>query len=293
MHHVPQRGAPLQAWQSYDLMSSDTHAMDQLHDFLRQRRAAREPVEDLNAFEQELHRHFVAAEREALGHELARFDLDVPAIEVAGKRCHRVLRCETTSTSAVGPVRVERSLYRHPHGDHAVCPLELRAGIIEGAWTPLAAKQATWVVAHLTPKEGEELFDLLGNMTPSKSTRDRLPKALHGHWEAQRPRCEATLRHQEAIPPEAVAMAVSLDGVMAPRKDGQRQAKRRHARATGKAPSGPAGSQEVGCATVSYYDRNGERLVTRRMARRPETNKATLKGQLTAEVMGALIQRPD
>jgi len=86
----------MQAWQSYDPMSSDTHAMDQLHDFLRQRREAREPVEGLTAFAQELHRHFVAAEREALGHELARFELDVPAIEVEGERCHRVLRCETT-----------------------------------------------------------------------------------------------------------------------------------------------------------------------------------------------------
>jgi hypothetical protein len=283
----------MQALQTCDLLSSDTHAMDQLHAFLRQRREAREPVADLTAFEQELHRLFVAAEREALGHELARFDLDVPAIEVEGERCHRVLRCETTYASAVGPVRVARSLYRHPHGGHAVCPLELRAGIIEGSWTPLAAKQATWVVAHLTPKEGEELFDLLGNMTPSKSTLDRLPKALHSHWETQRPRFEATLRHQEAIPPEAVAMAVSLDGVMAPMKDGQRHAKRTQARAQGKAPSGPAGYQEVGCATVSYYDRHGERLCTRRMARMPETNKATLKRQLTAEVMGALIQRPD
>jgi len=283
----------MQAWQSYDLVSSETHAMDQLHDFLRQRREARAPVEDLHAFEQELHRHFVAAEREALGHELARFDLDVPAIEVEGERCHRVLRCETTYASAVGPVRVERSLSRHPHGDHAVCPLELRAGIIEGSWTPLAAKQATWVVAHWTPKEGEDLFDWLGNMTPSKSTLDRLPKALHNHWEVQRPQFDATLRHQEAIPPEAVAMAVSLDGVMTPMQDGQRHAKRQHARATGKAPSGPMGDQEVGGATVSYDDRNGERLVTRRMARMPEPNKATLKWQLTAEVMGALIQRPD
>src|SRR5574341_435203 len=175
----------MQALQTCELLSSDTHAMDQLHDFLRQRREAREPVEDLNAFDQELHRRFVAAEREALGHELARFDLDVPAIEVEGERCNRVLRCETTSTSAVGPVRVERSLYRYPHSGHAVCPLERRAGIIEGSWTPLAAKQATWVVAHVTPKEGEELFDLLGNMTPSNSPRDRLPTALHGHWEAQ------------------------------------------------------------------------------------------------------------
>jgi hypothetical protein len=283
----------MQAWQSHDLMSSDTHAMDQLQDFLRQRREAHEPVENLETFEQELHRLFVAAEREALGHELARFDLNVPAIEVAGERYHRVLRCETTYHSAVGPVRVERSLYRSPHGSHAVCPLELRTGMVEGSWTPLAAKQATWVVAHLTPKEGEELFALLGNMTPSKSTLDRLPKALSGHWEAQRPQFEATLRLQEAIPQEAVAMAVSLDGVMAPMKDGQRQAKRIQARAIGKSASGPAGYQEVGCATVSYYDRNGERLCTRRMARMPETNKATLKSQLTAEVMGALIQRPD
>ena len=267
--------------------------MDQLQDFLRQRRDAHEPVEDLNAFEQELHRLFVAAEREALGQELSRFDLDVPTIEVAGERYHRVLRCATTYTSAVGPVRVERSLYRRPHGEHALCPLELRAGIIEGSWTPLAAKQATWVVAHLTPKEGAELFDLLGTMTPSKSTLDRLPKALSVHWEAQRPHFEATLRQQEAIPTEAVAMAVSLDGVMAPMKDGERHAKRQRARAQGQLPSGPGGYQEVGCATVSYYDRNGVRLCTRRMARMPEANKATLKRQLTAEVMGASIQRPD
>ena len=283
----------MQALQNRILLSSDTHAMDQLQDFLRQRRDAHEPVEDLNAFEQELHRLFVAAEREALGHELARFDLDVPAIEVEGKRYHRVLQCETTYNSTAGPVRVERSLYRPSQGGQTVCPLDLRAGIIEGYWTPLAAQQATWVVAHLTPKEGEELFALLGNMTPSKSPPDRLPKALSGHWEVQRPRFEAALRHQEEIPPEAVAMAVALDGVRAPMKDGQRQAKRTHARAMGKSPSAPAGYQEVGCATVSYYDRHGERLCTRRMARMPETNKATLKSQLTAEVMGALIQRPD
>jgi hypothetical protein len=283
----------MQALQSHDLLSSDTHAMDQLHDFLRQRREAHEPVEDFDAFEQELHRHFVAAEREALRHELSRFDLDVAALEIDGERYCRVLRCETTYNSAVGPVRVERSLYRCAPSGQALCPLELRAGLIEGYWTPLAAKQAAWVVAHLTPQEGEELFALLGNMTPSKSTLDRLPKALSVHWEAQRPHLEATLRHQEAIPTEAVAMAVSLDGVMVPMKDGKRQAKRQQARAKGQAPSGPAGSQEVGCATVSYYDRHGERLCTRRMARMPESNKTTLKSQLTAEVMGALIQHPD
>ena len=182
----------MQALQNRDLLSSETHAMDQLQDFLRQRRAAREPVEDLTAFAQERHRLFVAAEREALSHARARFALDVPALEVDGERYHRVLRCATTYNSAAGPVRVERSLYRSPQGGHAVCPLELRTGLIEGAWTPLAAKQAVWVVAPLTPPEGEALLALLGNMTPSKSTLARLPKALSARWEAQRPRLEAT-----------------------------------------------------------------------------------------------------
>src|SRR5207245_9084148 len=101
---------------------------------------------------------------------------------------------------------------------------------------------------HLTPQEGEDLFGLLGNMTPSKSTLDRLPKALSIPWETQRPQFEATLRSQEAVPAAAVAMAVSLDGVLAPMKDGERQPQRQQALAKAPAPSGPAGYQEVGCA---------------------------------------------
>src|SRR5215475_1255706 len=106
----------MQALQNCDLLSSDTHAMDQLQDFLRQRRAAHAPVEDLEAFEQELHRLFVAAEREAFGQELARCDVDVPVIDVDGQRYRRVLRCEQTYSSAAGPVRVERTLYRQRQG---------------------------------------------------------------------------------------------------------------------------------------------------------------------------------
>jgi hypothetical protein len=165
--------------------------------------------------------------------------------------------------------------------------------MIEGYWTPLAAKQASWAVAHLTPKESEELFDMLGNMTPSKSSLDRLPKALSAHWEAHRVPFEVALRADESVPPEAVSIGVSLDGGMVPMKDGDRQGKREPAKAKGKSPRGPAGYQEVGCGTISYYDRDGERLLTRRMARMPETPKSTLKDQLTAEIMGALIERPD
>jgi hypothetical protein len=40
------------ALQNCDLLSRDTHAMDQLHDFLRQRREAHEPVAELEVLSQ-------------------------------------------------------------------------------------------------------------------------------------------------------------------------------------------------------------------------------------------------
>src|SRR4029450_194697 len=108
MHHFSQRGAPRQALQSRALLSRETSALAHLQAFLRQRRAAREPVQEVDAFAQEWHRLFGPAERAALGHAWARFALAGPAIEGDGERDHRVLRCATTDTSAAGPVRVER-----------------------------------------------------------------------------------------------------------------------------------------------------------------------------------------
>jgi hypothetical protein len=147
-------------------------------------------------------------------------------------------------------------------------------------------------VAHLTPKESEDLFEMLGNMAPSKSALDRLPKALNAPWETHRIAFESRLRQEESVPAEAVSMGVSLDGVMVPMIDGDRKGKREQAKAQGKSPSGPSGYQEVGCGTVSFYDRHGERLLTRRMGRMPESHKTTLKHQLSAEVMRALVERP-
>jgi hypothetical protein len=80
--------------------------------------------------------------------------------------------------------------------------------------------------SHLTPQEGEDLFRELGNMSPSKSSLDRLQKQLSRCWEGERERFEAALRGEETVPPEAVTVAVSLDGVMVPMKDGGRAQKR-------------------------------------------------------------------
>ena len=58
--------------------------------------------------------------------------------------------------------------------------------VVEGFWTPRAAEQAAWVVTQMTPQKSEDLFERVGNMTPSKSSLDRLPKATGDRWEAAR-----------------------------------------------------------------------------------------------------------
>ena len=85
-------------------------------------------------------------------------------------------------TTAVGSVKVRRTLYRCAR-ERAVAPMELRAGIVEGHWTPLAARHASHMVAQMTPAQGEAMLRELGNMTPSKSALDRLPKRLSTRWE--------------------------------------------------------------------------------------------------------------
>lgn len=268
-------------------------AMARLEEFLAQRRSAIKPVEDLEAFERELRALFAAAECEAVAEEIARFDVNAPVVLIEGVPHRQVLRCEETYFAAAGPLRVERSLYStRQEGERAVCPMELRAGIVEGRWTPLAARQAAWVVAHLTPQEGEELFGMLGGMAPSKSSLDRLPKQLGTRWENKRVEFEEALRQGERLPRGAVTMAVSLDGVMLPMKDGERARKRAEATAKGRRTRGPAGHAEAACATASYFDRHGERLETIRLGRMPEKHKTTLKGMLVEEVAWARAKKP-
>ena len=243
--------------------------------------------EDFEAVERELHAQFIAAEREVLGELLERLDIDAPAVEVDQRRCHRVLRSPESYTTAVGPVRVKRTLYRHGR-ERAVVPMELRAGIVEGHWTPLAARQASHMVAEMTPAHAHTMLRELGNMTPSKSSLDRLPKAVSARWEAGRERFEASLREVSVVPDEAVTVAVSLDGVMVPMKDASRGRTGEGSRARG-----PGAYREAGCATLSFFDAEGGRLDTVAMGRMPEAKKATLKTTVAAELDAALGKRPD
>src|SRR5215510_4647828 len=250
---------------------------------------------DFAEFERELHERLMEFERDVVATEMARLDVDAEAVLIDGKSHRRVLRQSQTYMAAAGEVVVERTLYKDRADDEGRCvsPMELTMGVVGGFWTPRAAQQALWVVTQMTPKKAEELFERVGNMGPSKSSLDRLPKLIAERWEGDRVRFEQALRDGLEIPSGTVSIAVSIDGVYAPMEDSDVVRRRADAADEGRLTKGPLGYREVGCATVSFCDGTGELLGAIRLARAPEPRKTTLKAALAAEVAAILTRRPD
>jgi Uncharacterised protein family (UPF0236) len=222
----------------------------------------------------------------ALSEVLSHYDTSYDVIEVEEQTYRRKHKAPKTYQTALGPVTLERQVYvnRKTDGDgRSICPVELQTGMIEGYWTPMAAKHAMWGLAHLTAQEVEDMLLQFGKMNPSRSSLDRLPKALHQQWEAQTITYHEELMASERIPSNAVSFATSLDGVMIgmkPKKTDDNQSMKTEWR-------------EASCGTISFFDAEGERLSTLQYGRMPEHKKATLKTLLRMNTESILKDRPD
>ena len=269
-------------------------AAERLSEYIAGRRERfGEAPQNFEIYEQELHRLVMALESELVSEELSRYDLSGEEIEVEGKTYQVGVALPETYLCAAGLVTVKRHLYHLAKGEgKSICPLELRVGIIGGYFTPRAARQGAFVMAHLTSGESEALFGEVGNMQPSRSSLDRLPKELSPHWEQHRVAWEKQLREYETVSSLAKTMALSVDGVMAPMRGEKKEEKAAKAQQSGKHASGPTGYKEVGCGTLTLYDQNAKRLQTIRYGRMPEPKKATLQQELETEARSTLALCP-
>lgn len=266
--------------------STEESKLDQLMDYVKKLKSA--PIGSFEDDELEIRKRFKEAEQEILKDRIQRYDINVPIIYIEGKLYRQVLRGLCQYMTASGVIEVMRSRYRHKNDATSICPFELKAGMIEGYWTPVAAKQAIWATAHLTPKESEELFQRIGNMNPSKSSLDRLPKNISEHMEKNLYFYQETISNDEEIPADAVTVSVSLDGVMVPM---QKQDITKSSETNAKTVDSQY--KEASCGTISFYDEEGERLSTLQFARMPEQKKETLKNQLSLELEKIFCKNPD
>ena len=104
----------MEVWHKNDILASP--AAKRLGQFVRQRRQQWGTQgfvpDDFETFERELHERIMVLECELIAEELARYDVDVEEVEVAGTVYRQALTSTETYLSAAGPVTVERHLYR-------------------------------------------------------------------------------------------------------------------------------------------------------------------------------------
>ena len=239
-------------------------------------------------------------------------DRDTASVKGAdGEECGNRRATRATYTTVFGEVELERATYQRSGRGRVAVPLELRLGIVEGAYTPRVARILTKAVALMPEAEAEDLLEEVGVAKVSKSTLHRVPRAIASRYESRREIIETALRARDPIPRHTATIQIGLDGVMVP-QDGEDARARgrktddpeppRHEQRYGPTGIEPPAStdgtsgrawHEAAVGTVAFFDAEGNRLKTTYLARMPEANKATLTAGLEAELQAIVKERPD
>ena len=178
-------------------------ASQRLREFLRARQEVwQQGVPEFEQFERELHEQIMNLERECVARRTGPLQRDRRADRSGGRELPARLAGDGDLPVERGAGAGGAALVPASGAEtKSICPLELRAGLISGYWTPRAARQGAFVLAQLPASQAEALFSELGAMQPSRSTLDRLPRTLSVHWEGHRQEWEAAVQAQETVPP--------------------------------------------------------------------------------------------
>lgn len=241
---------------------------------------------------------------------MKRADTDEPEVLINGERWGNRRVKNGTYACVFGEFDLPRSTYQQSGRGRVAIAMDLRLGIVEGAYTPRLARIMTKAVGLMPAADAEGFLKEVGVATVSTSTLHRVPAAIAARYETRRDAVEAAVRERDPIPEGTVTIQVGLDGVMVP-MDGE------HARPRGRKTAspdparhetryGPVGSRSVSAhdgaegrtwhegsvGTVAYFDAEGARLKTTYLARMPEPNKATLVGLLEDELQSVVAELP-
>ena len=280
-------------------------------EFRREIAATDADAVDLLAVERRVQELTNAYGRALMREVFERADASAPEVTIAGEQWGNRRPAPATYTTVFGNFEMLRGTYQRLGRGRVAVPLEMRLGIVEGAYTPRVARILTKAVALIPEEEAEDMLAEVGVAMVSKSTLHRVPRAMASRYEARRDIIENALRSRDPIPEQATTIQVSLDGVMVP-QDGEHARPRgrktddpdppRHEQRYGAVgPEPPAANDgsmgrswhEASVGTVAFFDADGVRLKTTYLARMPEPFKATLTAALEAEMCAVVEERPD
>jgi hypothetical protein len=260
--------------------------------------------------ERKIQQRLHALGRELMSEVMKRADSVSSEVEIDGMRWGNRRTTSSSYQSVFGSFDVERSIYQQAGRGRVAIPMDLRLGIVEGAYTPLMARIVTRATAVMPEEEAAGLLAEVGVAAVSSSTISRLPRTIAARYELNRAVIEVALRERDAIPSATATVQIGVDGVMVP-QDGEHAKPRgrsskspeppRHELRYGAVGSpGPAADDgtagrawhEASVGTIAFFDANGVRLKTTYVARMPEPHKATTVGTLERELHAVLRECP-
>lgn len=183
---------------------------------------------------------------------------------------------KTTTTIAClfGSVTLRRWIYQSVEaGEAALFPLQIALGITAGVATPALADIVGRLMAELPQQQTlavlRERYGVFWSVgTLRKVTADLAAILAPLRHESQVAYLVELLRQaRESAGEHAISLVVGRDGIMIPMRSQW---------------------EEAATATVSVYDRSGDRLGTVYLARMPESGQGTISSQLTKLIDGVL-----
>jgi len=230
---------------------------------------------DFEALEETLDEEGDELKRQAAERSLDACEPEADRVRIEGDVYYRCMERLKTYRTPWGEIEPEsRSLFRlqGEHNGPTVSPLELRAGIVEGSWTPRAARQMADYIQELPGDRAAELCDL----PYSPASLQRLGRRLGDTWDDKRPSIDEALRSSIEVPNEAASISVAVDRVSVLMRE-----------------EDELNWRMLWCGAVSLHDEEGETLRTWRYGAIPDKSEEALKAPIRRDVEAILDQAPD
>ena len=218
---------------------------------------------------------------------------------IDGDRFRRHQEGKVAYHSLCGSLEVQRYSYRRcgERNGATVIPLELTCSLVERA-TPALSYSVTLGYAQGELRGYAEGLDAAHRALPSRSTLERMGKALGTEAKEQAPKIEAVLRQTEQLPEGTHAISMGLDRVAVPMEEDREEdapGNTRRKKRTEPYERTPPTPVDVNyrmayVGTVSMVNDEGEALITRRYTALPDAEPDEVVKGVMEDVLNGLRQ---
>ena len=239
---------------------------------------------DFHVVEQEIRRLAAKIERAATARVLESLDCLGPEVEYQGRRYREHDQFSKIYKTLAGPAKVTRRLYREVgvRNGPTLDVVAVRAGMVEGTWSPAAARAMAFLLQLGTSREAEAAAKEMGCLPYGRSSFERVGHAMGRAHVANSEHVLEHVRKELEVPAQARSVAISIDRTSVPMEeiaeDGERVVR---------------SFRMAYCASISLNDSDGRALAVLRYGRMPMTGTEHLTESIKEDLRHLLEERPD